>query len=303
MVASERRTPRRGPRHTPSTAYTYPEHLRIAIEALPPLPGVYLFHGESDDLPLYIGKSINIRQRVLSHLRTTEEARMLRQARRISHIRTVGEIGALLLEARLIKEQQPLYNQRLRRNRQLCSLQWHGAQPQVVYSKDIDFGAEPGLYGLFSSRHAALDALRQLADRERLCYGVLGLERGQPGKPCFRAMVRQCAGACRGDETPAQHQERLLAALETMRVNCWPFKGAVGLIERASDGPEWQAHVIRNWSYLGSIDGASTEGPSRAQLQAGALQLSRQESGFDADGYKILCRPLLSGVVELRELG
>ncbi|EMV39824.1 excinuclease cho domain protein, partial [Escherichia coli P0304777.12] len=30
---------------------------------------MYLFHGESDTMPLYIGKSINIRSRVLSHLR------------------------------------------------------------------------------------------------------------------------------------------------------------------------------------------------------------------------------------------
>ncbi|MCB5392478.1 hypothetical protein LIP47_17190, partial [Eggerthella lenta] len=69
-------------------------------------------------MPLYIGKSINIRSRVLSHLRTQDEAAMLRQSRRISWICTAGEIGALLLEARLIKEQQPLFNKRLRRNRQ-----------------------------------------------------------------------------------------------------------------------------------------------------------------------------------------
>jgi len=298
MPSPAQRPPRRGPRRVQSTEYVYPEHLRAAIENLPAQPGVYLFHGESADLPLYIGKSVNIRQRVLSHLRTIEEARMLRQARRISHIRTVGEVGALLLEARLIKEQQPLYNQRLRRSRQLCSLQLHGTHATVVYSKDVNFATEPGLYGLFNSRHAALDGLRQLADRERLCYGVLGLERLPPGKPCFRAMVHQCAGACRGDETQAEHAARLVGALEAMRVVCWPFKGTVGLIERASDGPEWQVHVIRNWSYLGSLDGAATP-----DLQAAARQLSRQEAGFDADGYKILCRPLLAGDAELLALG
>ena len=56
--------------------YEYPEHLRPWVEALPNLPGVYLFHGESDTLPLYIGKSVNLRSRVLSHLRTPEEAAM-----------------------------------------------------------------------------------------------------------------------------------------------------------------------------------------------------------------------------------
>ena len=103
--------------------YEYPEHLRPWLEALPKQPGVYIFHGESDTLPLYIGKSVNIRSRVLSHLRTPDEAAMLRQSRRITWFQTAGEMGALLLEARLIKEQQPLFNKRLRRNRQLCSLQ------------------------------------------------------------------------------------------------------------------------------------------------------------------------------------
>jgi excinuclease Cho len=68
---------------------------------------------------LYIGKSVDLRSRVLSHLRTVDEARMLRQTLRISHIRTAGEIGALLLEASMIKQQQPLHNKKLRRSRQL----------------------------------------------------------------------------------------------------------------------------------------------------------------------------------------
>ena len=81
-----------------ATAYEYPTHLREAIENLPQAPGVYMFHGEEGDLPLYIGKSVQLRSRVLSHLRSVKEARMLRQTRRISHVRTVGEVGALLLE-------------------------------------------------------------------------------------------------------------------------------------------------------------------------------------------------------------
>ncbi|PUX42228.1 endonuclease, partial [Cronobacter sakazakii] len=79
--------------------YEYPEHLRPWLDDLPKHPGVYVFHGESETMPLYIGKSVNIRSRVLSHLRTPDEASMLRQSRRITFIRTAGEIGALLLEA------------------------------------------------------------------------------------------------------------------------------------------------------------------------------------------------------------
>ncbi len=137
--------------------------------ALPTAPGVYVFHGEDGDLPLYIGKSINLRSRVLSHLRNPDEANLLRQTRRITHIRTAEEIGALLLEASLIKQQLPLLNQKLRRHRQLCSLRLVNGQPEVVDSKDINFATEPALYGLFASRHAAIEGLRQLADQHRLC--------------------------------------------------------------------------------------------------------------------------------------
>jgi excinuclease Cho len=277
--------------HTPSRRrhefdetrlYEYPTHLREAIQDLPAAPGVYVFHGEEGDLPLYIGKSVNLRHRVLSHLRTVEETRMLRQTKRISHIRTAGEIGALLLEASMIKQQQPLLNQKLRRSRQLCALTMQGGVPAVVYSRDVNFATASDLYGLYSSRHSALEALRQIADDNRLCYGALGLEKLKEGRPCFRAMLHQCAGVCRGDESVEAHQTRLFACLDELKVACWPYPGAIGLVERFED--DCQVHVIRNWCYLGSVSDVST-----------AASLDVQAAGFDADGYKILCKPIFSG--------
>jgi excinuclease Cho len=273
-----------------SRVYEYPQHLRDAIDDAPTCAGVYTFHGQEGDLPLYIGKSINIRARLLSHLRTPDEARMLRQTQRISHIRTAGEIGALLLEAQMIKAQHPLFNQKLRRNKQLCSLQMAGDVPQVVYSKDINFATQPNLYGLYASRHAALDALRAVADQHQLCYGPLGLEKLPPGKACFRSAIRQCAGVCRGDESPQAHRERLFTSLLALRVECWPYPGAVGLVER--DDELTQIHVVNHWCYLGSAPSAEA-----------ARQLSQMSSpvfeGFDADSYKILCRPVLTESVEV----
>ena len=277
---------RRRPEFDETRIYEYPQHLREAINDLPATPGIYVFHGEDGDLPLYIGKSVNIRSRVLSHLRNPDEARLLRQTRRITHIGTAGEIGALLLEASMIKQQQPLMNQKLRRNRQLCSLQMVDGLPAVVYSKDVNFATASGLYGLFSSQRAAVQALRDIADLHKLCYAALGLEKLPKGKPCFRAMIHQCAGLCRGDETAQAHRERLQGALDDMQVACWPFSGAVGLVER--HGEACQVHVVRNWTYLGSVSEVS---------QASALD--SMAAGFDADGYKILCKPILTSSVEV----
>lgn len=267
--------------------YEYPQHLRQALADMPAAPGVYVFHSDAETLPLYIGKSVNLRARLLSHLRNPEEARLLRQTSHITYTRTAGEIGALLLEAQSIKEQQPLFNQKLRRNRQLFSLRLNSeGVPEVVYSRDMNFATQPDLFGLFGSRHKAVETLRDLADIHLLCYGGLGLEKLARGKPCFRHMVKLCAGACSGVETAQQHQARLLDALERLRVITWPYPGAVGIVERCEDMT--QVLVVRNWCYLGSA-GSIEE----------AQHMDAVVPGFDADSYKILCRPLLSGEAEI----
>jgi excinuclease Cho len=117
----------------------------------------------------------------------------------------------------------------------------------------------------------------------------LGLEKLSPGKACFRAAIRQCAGVCRGDESPEVHRERLFSSLLALRVACWPFVGAVGLVERDADLV--QIHVVNHWCYLGS-----------AATVEEARRLSTVAAGFDADGYKILCRPLLTQSVQVQAL-
>ncbi|MDR7307931.1 endonuclease [Rhodoferax saidenbachensis] len=214
---------------------------------------------------------------------------MLRQSRRISYQRTAGEIGALLLEASLIKTMHPLFNQKLRRSRQLCAWQLPASGPPVpelVFSTEINFSSSPRLYGLYSSRRSALLALQAIADLHKLCYGVLGREKLASGRGCFRAMLQQCAGACCGKESRESHDARLLAALEEVQVQCWPYPGAIGLVETFEDTQ--QVHVIHQWCYLGSAN--TVEAASKLQCTA---------PGFDADGYKILCKPLMTGRQEV----
>lgn len=215
---------------------------------------------------------------------------MLRQARRISWQRTAGELGALLLEARLIKEQQPLFNKRLRRNKQLCSWLLESGKPQVVYAREVDFSHQQHLYGLFANRRAALQALQTIADEHRLCYGILGLEPLSRGRACFRSALGRCAGACCGKESVEDHNQRLLAQMSKLQLVCWPWAGPVALEERGPDMVQY--HIIHNWLWLGAVD-------SLAQ----AAKLTTLPAGFDHDGYKILCKPLLSGEYPLHLLG
>ena len=257
-----------------------------SLAALPRAPGVYIFRGEGR-LPLYIGKSVDIRSRVLAHLRAEDEAEMMARCQRVDCIETAGEIGALLLEARLIKTLNPLFNIRLRRLRGLCTIHLSGAAgamvPTIVSGQAVALAQAQDLYGLFASAHAAQARLRELADQHRLCLGLLGLEKiGQRG--CFGLQVRTCLGACVGREDRRAHDQRLLSALQEIKVHAWPFAGAVDLVEQRGD---WvQRQRIQDWRHTGtwcSRSGQQAHGPA----------------GFDLDTYKILVKPVMTGSVRL----
>ncbi|MBM1202865.1 endonuclease [Pseudomonas fragi] len=266
------------PTARPDLVYEYPAHLRAQVEAAPRAPGVYFFYAEGDSIPLYIGKSIDIRSRLLSHLRAPEEARMLRQAQRIEYRQTAGEIGALLLESRLIKELQPLKNKRLRRQQRLCSLRICDGVLEIIDTTAICEG--PQLYGLFRNRRMATEALMLMADEHRLCHTLLGLDK-PTGRSCFRAQIGKCAGACKGAESLEAHTQRLLSALERWAVHHWPYQGAIALHERHGEIEEY--HVVDSWRYIGTY---ACEAEARQ-----APKLTGQ--AFDADCYKILVRPVL----------
>jgi len=258
-----------------------------SLSALPHSTGVYVFRGTST-LPLYIGKSLDIRSRVLSHLRAADEARMIAQTRRIDYIETAGEIGALLLESQMIKAYSPLYNIRLRRVRSLCSLRLladqQGLVPKVVSGNEADIGRAPDLFGLFSSRHAAIEKLRHLAAEYQLCLALLGLER-TTNRGCFGLQIKTCQGACVGKEDRTVHDKRLRDALADLQVHAWPYRGAISVIER--NGAWVQKHRVHDWRYLGTWCSKTR------------LFTKHHQPSFDLDTYKILVRPIMLGQAEL----
>ncbi|MDD2744227.1 MAG: exonuclease domain-containing protein [Rhodocyclaceae bacterium] len=262
-----------------------PSHIDAdLVDQIPDQHGVYFFYGEND-LPIYVGKANQLKQRVLSHFSSdhamAKELSISQQIRRIEWQECAGEIDALMLEARLIKEMQPTLNQRLRRNRDLCSwfLREGGEgnfKPELVYARDLDFGRQPQLYGLFRSAKEAKGALQSAAREQQLCMVTLGLEKGNVGKPCFARQLKRCRGACCGDESLMQHGLRLMDALGKLRLKVWPFDGPAILREGQS------VHVLDAWCHLGT-----------AESEAGVTSLlQRGKPTFDQDTYRILLKHL-----------
>jgi DNA polymerase III subunit epsilon len=277
-----------------------PPHLETNVADIPETAGVYLFYGEDlettegrqkqPQIPLYIGKSIKLRSRVMSHFqaagREAREMRIAQEIRRVEWRETAGELGALLLEARLVKTLQPLLNRKLRRENQLCA--WRlddkpSAKPLLSFVRGDDLQPQQfgQMYGVYRSKNQALSSLRELADLHGLCHQTLGLESGK-GR-CFAHQIGRCKGVCCGGEKPELHYLRLKLALQQQQLRVWPYAGKIGLREYDTKTGRSEMHVFDQWCHLATVQ-------NEAELEDAIS--SRTPLAFDLDTYRLLLKHL-----------
>jgi len=260
--------------------------LKISLEdlqKLPQKPGVYIFYGENG-MPLYVGKSINIHKRVLSHFSadysSPTEMQIAQQVESIETIVTAGELGALFKESAMVKELQPLYNRKLRRKEKLNVLK------QVVNKAgflEVEFGTAdvikakdlPQFLGIFRSKKTLQSFLSFIAKEYSLCEKLLGLEKTNSG--CFNYRLGRCKGACVGKESSSDYNLRFEQAFHDQKIKPWPFNQAIQILEKDEEGVG-DAHIFDNWCYLGSIHHSEFD-------QVSHLEKTIE---FDVDTYKIL---------------
>ena len=257
-----------------------PNIQQSVIDSIPDTPGCYLFYGEHN-APLYIGKSIAMRTRVMSHFQSAltvrKEMKLSLQVFHIDWIQTSGELTALILESRLIKERMPSMNIKLRKSKDLCAWQLVTdsagvRKPTLVTHTQLQPGLQDNLYGLFYSKKEAHSYLAAVAKKHQLCEALLGLEKAVEGKPCFGYQVKQCQGACIGKVSLDVHHLKLQTALNLYKVQVWPYEGAIAI----KDGDSMV--VIDKWCYLGI---ANDHDELYSLAESGKAE-------FDLDIYKIV---------------
>lgn len=263
------------------------------------VPGVYLFYDESN-LPLYIGKSIKLKTRVLNHFAsdhvTATEMELAQKIKRVEWKETAGELGALLLEAKLIKSMQPVYNRLLRNHKKLYAIQLSERLNdlpwlRVITLDDIDPTELEFLYGIFKTKKSAKELIFQLASQFQLCCKVLGMEKGK-GK-CFAHQVGKCTGVCVGMEKHELHHLRLRNALITHKLKAWPYEGKVGIKELNLETKKNELHVFEQWCYLDTVD-------SDADLAESAN--TKYSLKFDLDIYRLIIKAFdrSSSIIQLQ---
>jgi DNA polymerase-3 subunit epsilon len=258
-----------------------------AMDGLPDAPGVYIFYGENDAV-LYVGKSVNLRTRVMSHFSgdhsTSKDMHISRDIRRLDWVETAGDFGALIKEAQLVKRLAPMHNRRLRETREACTYHWDPVDgpkiPKLLNAAEIDLSLLGNFYGTFRSKRAARTALKNLADEHGLCLIQLGLEKGKG--PCFAHQLRKCRGACIGRETELNHAMRVSLALSKLRIAPWPYKDRISVREHNPVTGRTEIHLIDRWCYVGM---ANTQSDLFDRYES-------RDQGFDVDTYKLLVSAL-----------
>jgi DNA polymerase-3 subunit epsilon len=259
------------------------------FDTLPELPGVYIFHGE-DDSALYVGKSANIRSRVLVHFsgdkRPGKDLKIAEAVRRVSWIETAGELGAHFEHARLVRALAPQHNVQARS--ESWSWLWRSDAPDIpprlVTETEIDELPVEHLYGAFRSRSIATTALRELANAYGLCRVLLGLE-AAASSGCSAVESERCRGACIGRESAISHSIRAVQALTKLRLKPWPYRGRIAVRERDPYSDRIELHVIERWRHLGT---------AHSEPELHELALVASDAAFDLDTYKALVRVLKS---------
>lgn len=183
------------------------------IDNLPLCPGVYFFYGENNRL-LYIGKSINIKKRVLQHFsgKDRKSDKIQRTTSQIKYEITGSELIALLHESDLIKTHQPIYNRAQRRTifQYGLYLEDYEGYKALHISKMRD--NEEAITS-FTSMMEAKNTLFKITEKYRLCQKINSLYKTNGS--CFQYQIKECLGACVSKESPTTYNERVQDFLDS----------------------------------------------------------------------------------------
>lgn len=217
------------------------------IDQLPELPGVYYFYDENGHI-IYVGKSINISERVRSHLSdnlSKKEQELKYRIADIGYELTGNELVALLLESSEIKKYQPIYNTSQKRTLLNCGVYTFTDNAGYLHLK-IERDANGSVPILtFNNMTAAREFLFQLAEKHELCQKLCSLYKTQHA--CFSYHIHKCHGACIKKEDPESYNQRVEQAIRPYRFDNESFL----IIDAGRTNDEKALVMVENGKYLG----------------------------------------------------
>lgn len=217
------------------------------LKKLPAKPGVYIMHDAKDSI-LYVGKAVNLRNRVRSYFRENigrgpQIDKMVSLIARFEYIVTDSELEALVLENNLIKEHLPKYNTLLKDDKTYPYIKVTVGEeyPRILFSREMKKD-KSRYFGPYTSAGAVKDTIELLNKlyQLRTCTKSLprdiGLER-----PCLNYHIKQCLAPCQGFVDREEYRQQVEQALAFLGGNYGNIlKELEGKMQEAAENMEFE---------------------------------------------------------------
>ena len=189
------------------------EQLRLQLDTLPGKPGCYLMK-DTDGKVIYVGKAINLRNRVRSYFHTSAThsrkiSQMVDNIGNIEWIVVASELEALILEMNLIKKHRPFYNVRLKDDKRYpyIKIHWGDPFPKVTVTRQMirDGSRYFGPYTSVWAVHQTLDFLRRI-------FSYLSCDReitGKDERACLYFDIKLCCAPCIGNADQPTYRQMI----------------------------------------------------------------------------------------------
>ncbi|MBN2167295.1 MAG: exonuclease [Marinilabiliaceae bacterium] len=214
---------------------------------LPTMTGVYYLKNIDDEI-IFIGKSKNIKSKVFNQLKGGNSKKSLLMATEVVDVDywiAGNDLIASLKESDDIRAFCPKYNKTLKRKKYsygLYSYKDRNGYERLVIRKS---GDNDMAILTFENYDSALQKLYVLIDKYELCQKMCGLYEGKNG--CFQYQLKQCKGACVGEEDPLNYNERIKSMICSVEFG---YKNLV-IIDRGRTADEYSVVYIENGCYCG----------------------------------------------------
>lgn len=225
-------------------------HPNIDLESIDELPnktGIYKFYNERNEL-IYIGKSIHIKKRVEQHLKNskTRKALEMREAIiRVEHELIGSELIALLKESAEIKQNQPVYNRAQRTTNFTHGLYLHEDQKGYLNLTVRKNGVTEQPLMTFTSAQNGKKYLEYWIEEYSLCQRLGGIHNGTSA--CFKYTIKQCNGACVGEEEVESYNERVNGLLDDLNFQSESFL----ILDKGRNSKEFGFVLVKEGLFAG----------------------------------------------------
>ena len=217
------------------------------LKKLPRKPGVYIMRDDKDVI-LYVGKAINLHNRVRSYFRENIGRgpaidQMVSLIARFEYIVTDSELEALVLENNLIKENSPKYNPLLKDDKTYPYIKVTVGEdyPRILFSRTMKKD-KSRYFGPYTSAAAVKDTIELLNKlyQLRTCNRVLPRDTGLE-RPCLNYHIKQCLAPCQGYVSKEEYRQQVAGALEFLNGNYSPIlKDLEEKMKKAAEAMEFE---------------------------------------------------------------